>query len=303
MQGKIVKGISGFYYVHVVESGIYECKAKGAFRNQKIKPLVGDDVQIDIIDEEKKKGNIIEILPRRNELIRPAVSNIDQALLIFAAASPKPNFNLLDRFLILMQYQNVPVILCFNKCELVEEAERERLRNIYQSCGCEILFTSAKEKVGIEELKQHLYGKTTSVAGPSGVGKSSLINCISSKVQMETGEISKKIERGKHTTRHSQLIHIAEDTYIMDTPGFSSLYIPGFEKEELSQYYPEFVTCEPYCRFQGCAHISEPDCAVKQAVEEGKIHPLRDENYCMLYEELKQGERNYSKGRSFGKNE
>lgn len=287
MQGKIIKGISGFYYVHVVESGIYECKAKGIFRQQKIKPLVGDDVCIDVTDEEEKTGNITKILPRRNELIRPAVSNIDQALVIFAAEKPTPQFNLLDRFLILMNAQKVPVVICFNKCDLVSEEERERLLSIYRKCGSRVIFTSAKSEEGIEELRQVLLGKTTAVAGPSGVGKSSLVNAVSPEIRMETGEISRKIERGKHTTRHSQLIHIAKGTYLMDTPGFSSLYIPGMEKEELGNYYPEFAEYEPYCRFQGCAHISEPDCGVKQALEEGRIHPVRYENYCMLYEELK----------------
>ena len=287
MQGKIVKGISGFYYVHVVGSGIYECKAKGAFRNQNIKPLVGDDVTIAVIDEEKKKGNIEQILPRKNELIRPAVANIDLALIIFAAAKPQPNFNLLDRFLIMMEYQKVPVVICFNKQDLVSEDELTEIASAYERCGYTVMYTSASENQGVEELKSMLEGKTTAVAGPSGVGKSSLINRLQPNIQMETGSISKKIERGKHTTRHSEIIPIAGDTYIMDTPGFSTLYIPGFEKEDLQQFYPEFAEYEPYCRFQGCSHISEPDCGIKEAVSEGKISKLRYENYKLLYQELK----------------
>ena len=287
MQGKIVKGISGFYYVHVVESGIYECKAKGAFRNQKIKPLVGDDVTIAVIDEEKKKGNIEQILPRKNELIRPAVANIDLALIIFAAAKPQPNFNLLDRFLIMMEYQKVPVVICFNKQDLVSEEEVAQIASTYESCGYTVMYTSASKNQGVEELKALLADKTTAVAGPSGVGKSSLINCLQPNIQMETGSISKKIERGKHTTRHSEIIPIAGDTYIMDTPGFSTLYIPGFEKEDLQQFYPEFAEYEPYCRFKGCSHISEPACGVKEAITEGKISKLRYENYKLLYQELK----------------
>lgn len=287
MQGKIVKGISGFYYVHVVGSGIYECKAKGAFRNQKIKPLVGDDVTIAVLDEKEKKGNIEEILPRRNALVRPAVANIDLALIIFAAAKPQPNFNLLDRFLVMMEYQKVPVTICFNKVDLIEEAEQKRLAAIYEKCGYPILFLSAKEEKGLEELHRILDGKTAAVAGPSGVGKSSLINRLQPNANMETGTISRKIERGKHTTRHSEIIPVEGSTYIMDTPGFSTLDIPGFEKEDLQQFYPEFAEYEPYCRFQGCSHISEPDCGVKEALEEGSISPVRYENYKLLYEELK----------------
>ena len=287
MQGKIVKGISGFYYVHVVESGIYECKAKGIFRQQKMKPLVGDDVEIDIISEEKKTGNVAAILPRKNALIRPAVANVDQALLIFAAASPNPNFNLLDRFLVMMGRQDVPVILCFNKCDLITEEQQQEIASIYEASGCKILFVSAKKELGLKELQEILGGKTTTVAGPSGVGKSSLINLLAPEACMETGEISKKIERGRHTTRHAELIQLKGDGYIMDTPGFSSLYLPEMEKEELQDCYPEFAAFEPYCRFQGCSHISEPDCGVKEALSEGKIHPVRYENYCQLYGELK----------------
>lgn len=288
MQGKIVKGISGFYYVHVVGTGIYECKAKGAFRNQKVKPLVGDNVEIAVVDEEKRIGNVERILSRTNELIRPAVSNIDMALVIFAAAKPEPNFNLLDRFLCMMEYQKVPVTICFNKCDLIDDVKRQELKSIYEPAGYSILFTSAKTGENIENLKTLLKGKTTTVAGPSGVGKSSLINTLQDQVEMETGQISTKIERGKHTTRHSEIIPLGEDAYIMDTPGFSSMDVPGFEKEDLWSCYPEFIEHEPYCRFQGCSHISEPDCGVKSALEEGTISKVRYDNYVLLYEEMKQ---------------
>lgn len=287
MKGKIVKGISGFYYVHVAETGIYECKAKGIFRNQKIKPLVGDDVEIVVLDEEKRIGNVEKILPRTRELIRPAVANIDMALVIFAAAKPDPNFNLLDRFLCMMEYQKVPVTICFNKCDLVTEEQREVLRKIYELAGYELLFTSAKTQENVEKLKSVLQGKMTAVAGPSGVGKSSLINDLQDAVQMQTGGISDKIERGKHTTRHSQIIPIAENTYIMDTPGFSSMDLPGFSKEDLWTCYPEFVRFEPECRFIGCSHIGEPDCGVKTALAEGKISQVRYDNYVQLYQEMK----------------
>ena len=287
MQGKIVKGIAGFYYVYVEEAGIYECKAKGVLRKLKVKPLVGDMVEMSVLDEEKKLGNVDEILPRKNELIRPAVANIDMALVIFAAQKPQPNFNLLDRFLCMMEFQHVPVTICFNKLDLITEEEQERLKQIYEPAGYSVIFTSAMEQYHIEELKKLLSEKTTAVAGPSGVGKSSLINALQDNIQMETGQISEKIERGKHTTRHSELIPISDHTFIMDTPGFSSMDVPGFEKEDLWTCYPEFVEYEPFCRFQGCSHIHEPDCGIKNALEEGKISRIRYENYVLLYEELK----------------
>lgn len=287
MQGKIIKGIAGFYYVHTAGTGIFECKAKGIFRKEKIKPLVGDNVEIDIISQEEKTGNIVKILPRKKQLIRPAVANIDQALVIFAADKPKPNFNLLDRFLIMMEQQQVETVICFNKRDLVTEEEEAVLRGIYGACGYQILFVSAKEEEGIDAIRKVLEQKTTTVAGPSGVGKSSIINLLQPKAEMETGSISEKIERGKHTTRHSQLIHIQEQTYIMDTPGFSSMYLSGIEKEELREYFREFQKYEPDCRFLGCSHIHEPDCGVKEALGQGKISPVRYENYVMLYKELK----------------
>ena len=291
MQGKIVKGIAGFYYVHVVESGVYECKAKGIFRKDGVKPLVGDNVEIEILDEKDMEGNITQILPRKNELIRPAVANIDQALVVFAVTKPKPHFNLLDRFLVMMESREVSVILCFNKTDIAEDPEIAELKDIYEGCGYPLLFTSAKQEQNIEELKTVLQGKTTAIAGPSGVGKSSLINLLQSGVKMETGRISAKIERGRHTTRHSELIVLGEDSYIMDTPGFSSLYISDIDKESLKYCFPEFASCEGYCRFNGCDHVHEPGCAVKQAVEEGKIHNSRYEDYLTLYQELQERKR------------
>lgn len=286
-QGKIVKGIAGFYYVSVAGSGIYECKAKGAFRQKKMKPLVGDNVSIDIIDEEEKKGNVVEILPRKNALVRPAVANVDQALVIFAGTSPKPNLNLLDRFLLMMEQQNVPTLICFNKEDLASEAEIQELRDSYGTCGYPLFFVSARQQEGIEPLRAALEGKTTTVAGPSGVGKSTLINLLAPEVQMETGEISEKIQRGKHTTRHSQLILLNEQTYIFDTPGFSSLAVDFFEKETLGTLFPEFVEYEQNCRFTGCSHIGEPVCGVKEALAEGKISQSRYNNYVQIYNELK----------------
>lgn len=287
MQGKIIKGIAGFYYVHVSGSGVYECKAKGIFRKEQIKPLVGDDVEIDLLDETEKTGNICRLLPRSSQLVRPAVANVDQALVIFAITHPQPNFNLLDRFLIMMRQQGLPCIICLNKQDLDREEKGPDYAAIYRACGYETLTVSARQKQGLEQLKGLLRGRTTTVAGPSGVGKSSLINCLQSGTVMETGEISEKIERGRHTTRHSELIALEEDTYILDTPGFSSLGLFDLEKEELAAYYPEFQSYEADCRFSGCSHMAEPQCAVKQALEQGRISRLRYENYLQLYEELK----------------
>lgn len=291
MQGKIIKGIAGFYYVHVGENEIYECKAKGIFRKDNQKPLVGDNVEITVLDQEEKTGNLIQILPRKNELIRPAVANIDQALVIFSITKPKPNLNLLDRFLIAMERQGVDTVICFNKQDISEEGERRALRDIYQGCGRQVLFASAHQQQGIRQIRTILKGKTTAVAGPSGVGKSSMINLLQPEAAMETGSISRKIDRGRHTTRHSELITLDKDTYIMDTPGFSSLYLQALEKEELKDYFAEFAAYEPECRFQGCLHIHEPDCGVKKALKDGKINRVRYDHYVELFQELKEKRR------------
>ena len=287
MKGKIIKGIAGFYYVHVVHSGIYECKAKGVFRNRKIKPLVGDDVEIEILSEEEKLGNITEIYDRKSELIRPAVSNIDQALVVFAIAEPMPNLNLLDRFLVMMEKNDIDTIICFNKIDLVSEEKILEMRDVYVKAGYHVMFTSTKNKSGVEEVKRMLMGKTTAFAGPSGVGKSSLLNMILPEANSKTGEISDKIKRGKHTTRHSEIFNICEDTYIMDTPGFSSLYVNDFEKEDLKDYFREFKEFNYDCKFTGCVHINEPDCAIKDRLNRNEISHSRYDNYVLMYEEIK----------------
>lgn len=288
MTGKIIKGIAGEYFVHVPDKGIYRCKAKGIFRHKNVKPLVGDNVQLDVLSQEDMTGNITDVCVRKNQLIRPAVANIDQTLVVFAAKSPAPNRNLLDRFLVMMESQGIDTVLCFNKMDLVDDREIYDMRDTYQKAGYRVIFISVKNNHGIDEVEAILKGKTTSLAGPSGVGKSSLLNRLVPEAVMETGDISRKIERGKHTTRHSEIFSMDGDTYLMDTPGFSSVYTCECEKEELKCYFPEIYHYEGQCRFNGCVHINEPDCAVKEAVGQGAIGNSRYENYVSFYNEIKE---------------
>jgi len=288
MTGKIIKGIGGFYYV-VCENGItYECKAKGVFRNRKIKPLVGDNVEIEILDEEKNLGNIEDILPRFNWLNRPAVANVDQTVIIFAVSAPAPNFNLLDRFLINMEQHEVPTVICFNKVDLEGFRQSEDICRSYTKSGYEVLFISAESGYGIDVLEAVIKGKTTVFVGPSGVGKSSTLNSLFPDANVQTGGLSEKIQRGKHTTRHSELMFVDDDTYIMDTPGFSSLYTEGIEAEDLKLYFPEIAAYTGTCKFNMCNHISEPGCLVKKAVSDGRISKMRYDDYVMIYNELKE---------------
>ena len=302
MQGRIIKGIAGFYYVEGRDQRVYECKAKGIFRKAGIKPIVGDDVEIEIIDEKAGLGNLVEILPRRNCLYRPPVANVDQAVILFAIVKPDPNYNLLDRFLIMMRQVDLPVIICFNKQDIATKEEAKELYDAYEKCGYKVLFISVKEERGLDELKALLKGKTSTLAGPSGVGKSSLLNKLVPDADMETSELSRKIDRGKNTTRHSELFLVKElpddedETFIIDTPGFTSLDLKGMTAENLMNYYPEFTRFEPQCRFGGCSHIAEPDCGIKTAVEDGEISGVRYNNYMIIYSDLKGMRPEYAKG-------
>ncbi len=286
MQGRIIKGISGFYYVRTDDDTVYECKAKGAFRKDKMTPLAGDMVDIEVLSEKEGTGNIILVHERKSEMIRPAVANADRAIVIFAGKTPNPNYNLLDRFLLLCGVSDIPCIICFNKTDLLSEAERDEIRHIYRNSGAEILFTSAKTGEGIDELKEALKGKLSFVSGPSGVGKSSIINKLLGENRMETGELSRKIERGKNTTRHTEIVRIMEDSYIMDTPGFTSLIVPDIEKENLRFYYPEFDKAQSLCRFTGCMHVNEPGCEIKRLLSNGGISNVRYDNYLQILDEI-----------------
>ncbi|GAA0078008.1 ribosome small subunit-dependent GTPase A [Clostridium sp. CTA-5] len=288
MKGKIIKGIAGFYYVKVGDK-LIECKARGKFRHKDIKPMVGDNV---IIKLENGKGVIEEISERTSKLVRPAVANISLAFVVFAIKNPDINFDLLNRFLVLCEYNNIEAIVCLNKVDLVSEEEREEIKNKINDIGYEVLYINAKEGLGIELLKDRINGNITVLCGPSGAGKSTLINKLTSKEHMQTGTVSEKIGRGKHTTRHSELIEVA-DGYIVDTPGFSTLEVKELmSKEELKYCFPEFEEHNESCKYRGCLHNKEPQCAIKKDVEEGKINKYRYEFYIRTLEEIIEGEKN-----------
>lgn len=287
ISGRIVKGIAGFYYVDDGEGHLYTCKAKGGFRKEKQKPLVGDFVSIQVVSEENKEATIVEIGQRKNALIRPEVAGVDQALILFALTNPEPNFGLLDRFLIMMNRQNIPCILCFNKTDLVSEDYVREVAENYHNSEAKVYTFTAKEEDNFDFLKELLQGKTTVLAGPSGVGKSTLTNKLFPEAKMETGEVSEKTKRGKHTTRHSQLYKLSEDTFLFDTPGFSAFDLStDLEAEELKEYYPEFYPYEGLCKYNPCTHTHEPSCEIKKKVEEGAIKKVRYESYKQLFEKL-----------------
>ncbi len=288
MNGKIIKGIGGFYYIKT-EEGLIECKARGKFRHKDIKPMVGDNVTIQI---ENGKGVIEEIHKRTSELVRPTVANVSLAFIVFAVKNPDINFDLLNKFLVLCEYNNIEVMVCLNKIDLVSEEEREEIKKRINDIGYEVLFINAKQGIGIERLKEKMNGNVTVFCGPSGAGKSTLINQLADKEHMQTGNVSEKLGIGKHTTRHSELIEVAHG-YIVDTPGFSTLEIKDLmDKNSLKYCFPEFSEYNDNCKYRGCLHYKEPKCALKDAVEEGKVNKYRYDFYIKSLEEIMEEEKN-----------
>ncbi|WP_026476446.1 ribosome small subunit-dependent GTPase A [Alkaliphilus transvaalensis] len=289
-EGRIIKGIGGFYYIDF-HGSIYECKARGIFRKNKVIPMVGDYVVISVTDEDKRLGMIEEIKERQTELIRPPVSNVDQAIVVFAVAQPDPNFSLLDRFIVLAESQRLEIVICINKMDIDDNNLKEEIIKIYGGAGYPIIFTSKYDEASLEQLKEKLKNKTTVFAGPSGVGKSTLLNRIQSNLVLQTGEISAKTARGKHTTRHVELIPYHESGWVVDTPGFSSLTIDFMEEVELAGAFREFHQFQDDCKFLSCIHENEPKCGIKEAVDEGKIPNTRYNSYLQLLEEVRKNRR------------
>ncbi|PHS35508.1 MAG: ribosome small subunit-dependent GTPase A [Alkaliphilus sp.] len=290
-KGKIIKGIGGFYYIDC-GSNIFECKARGIFRKKKIIPMVGDDVVFSVLDEGKKLGIIDEILERKTELFRPSVANVDQAIVVFSVMKPNPNYCLLDHFLVLAENEDLEIVICINKIDLATNREYEEIVDVYKNTGYKIILSSITEEAGINELRDVLRDRTTVFAGPSGVGKSSLLNEIAPNFKLKTGEISRKNSRGKHTTRHVELLKVNSTGWVVDTPGFSALSLEFIKDEQkLAYHFPEFLDYIPSCKFVSCIHINEPKCAVKDAIKEGKVHPQRYKNYVRMLEEIKENRR------------
>ncbi|MDU1203676.1 MAG: ribosome small subunit-dependent GTPase A [Clostridiales bacterium] len=292
IEGRIIKGIGGFYYVDT-DNGLYECRARGIFRKNKITPLVGDFVKISVVDEENKKGVVEEIAERETELVRPPIANVNKALIVFAVKNPTPHLSLLDRFIVLAERENLEIVIILTKIDLDDDNTFEKIKNIYEPCGYKVIGVSNLEKKNIDKVKEELKDNTVVFAGPSGVGKSSLLNEIDKNFKLKTGDVSDKIKRGKHTTRHAELFELEFGGMVADTPGFSSLTLDDIEDVDLKDYFIEFDNYDD-CKFGSrCIHQNEPNCAVKEAVENGEIPKERYESYIQLLNEIRQGKRRY----------
>ncbi|WP_324823720.1 ribosome small subunit-dependent GTPase A [Sinanaerobacter sp. ZZT-01] len=287
MEGIIVKGIAGFYYVRC-ETSLYECKARGIFRKDRMVPHVGDHVSIEVL--EKDKGIITEICPRKNKFVRPPIANVDCFIIVCAAAKPKPNLMIIDQFLVMAEEKRTDVLLCINKADLVTDEELFTLCEIYKDIY-PVCCVSGKNGVGITDLKSKMNGKTCALAGPSGVGKSTLLNCLRQDYTMETGAISDKTHRGKHTTRHAELFEMEFGGSVFDTPGFTSFDVLDSDEEELAFLFPEMIPYQGMCKYDNCRHLKEPNCAVTQAVAEGRIKESRYQSYMAMMKAIQEKRR------------
>ena len=285
MEGLIVKGIGGFYYVDT-GSEIIEAKGRGIFKKDGITLAVGDRVELEIIDEAGRKGVINSIYPRKNQFIRPPIVNVDTFVVVFAASKPKPNLVLVDKFLVMAEMHGVEAVICINKSDLVSREELDEYRNVYDGIY-PVIAVSARTGEGMDELKKAISGKTASFAGPSGVGKSTITNALVPHANMETGSISEKTKRGRHTTRHAEIFKAEGGGRIFDTPGFTSFEIMEADEDSLMHYYPDIEHFSGDCYYDNCRHLKEPQCAVREALKEGKIHRLRYESYSANMEEIK----------------
>lgn len=290
MQGLIIENISNLYKIKT-EAKIYEASARGKLKKEEIAPIVGDKVKIEILDEETNKAIIEEILPRETYIKRPKMANITQIILVVSSKNPKPDLLLLDKQLAFAEYSNIKPIIVLNKTDLDKKKEFEEIKNTYMKVGYTVIKTEAKNLKGIKELKQLLKNNISAFSGNSGVGKSTLINAIFSDEITQEGEISQRNKRGKNTTTSTKLYEIDENTYIADTPGFSTFDISEIEYRQLDKYFKEFKQVLGNCEFVGCTHIKEENCGIKQAIKQGKIHKARYERFCKIYNELKQRDR------------
>ncbi|WP_243386807.1 ribosome small subunit-dependent GTPase A [Bacillus kexueae] len=292
-EGKIVKALSGFYYVQDGEQ-LIQCRGRGVFRKQKITPLVGDEVKYQADNE--REGYILEIFERQNELVRPPISNVDVALLVFSAVQPEFSPSLLDRFLVLVEANQIKPIICISKMDLIEDDQTktqiEQFVSDYRSIGYDVYLISTKDQSTIEALLPQFEDRVTVIAGQSGVGKSSLLNVLKPELQLKTNDISTHLGRGKHTTRHVELLDVAGGL-VADTPGFSSLEFIDIEADDLSYCFIEMRKRSPQCKFRGCTHVKEPKCAVKEAVDSGEIPAYRYEHYLHFLDEIKERKPRY----------
>ena len=292
LKGIIISNISDLYHVEAEDGKIYTCNARGKFKNDEISPVAGDKIEFEVTDEEKLIGVINEIRDRTNYVKRPKMANLTQIILVLSMKLPKPDLELLDKQLAYAEYMKIKPIICLNKIDLEDTEVVEHIEELYKKIGYEVIKTNAKESVGVEKIKELLKGNVTAFSGNSGVGKSTLINSIFERDITQEGLISKKNKRGKNTTTQVNLYNIGEDSYIADTPGFSTFEISEIEAVDLCHYFIEFVPYIEKCEFVGCSHVKEQNCGIKQAIEEGKISGERYERYCKIYSDLKQKEEN-----------